>query len=665
MLKSLSINDHKTSGVLFLIGWGAVMLSYTVAIPPVWNTFMHSWRAELAASIFLFTVLVFLYSFHREVFGQLITSRAEFRLLVVPMCAFIAWSGLSVIWAPSWKSAIHHTLVWSMYLIFYVLVRQLLDHGSNYSKLMTMLAVTLGFFGVLAVCSYCTFLIFGSGTKLGMVYAKYGEQINTLFPLLLVGVMRLNGKRFLRGTAVLTALWLLIFCSLGRINLILFTVAAGVIALCVFSFKKFHKYRLKLVIVAAAVVLAPIPLHIFSLLSQDPGIPMVERVGDGAAISSSNNFRKLMMSLSLEMFAAHPITGIGADNFGFETNKYRAAYGAENPNDPNLAEAESDIPERAHNEYLQILAELGVVGAGIFLWFLAGIGTLIIRSLRRRQRITLYHIAAVSGLAIFLASSLVTSYSFRLIQNGFVFFFVLAVVAKLFSNGEEKADRAPAASVVRTPLKASFAAAIAACVLMFAYSTVRVSSVAFTTKANLERDLDKAIPFYETGMWLDDENPEPRYFLGLRLMEKGRYAEAVPYLQESISIGMAPSADFSYLASAQALNEDHEGAERTFSVAAALYPRSPFVLTRHAALLRNVGKIRESAAELDRAKQIDPRQTNTWWEMITVNPQAATDAAFRNKDFVAVMDLRPQIAMFAVKREREIRFPEERFFFGF
>jgi tetratricopeptide (TPR) repeat protein len=87
--------------------------------------------------------------------------------------------------------------------------------------------------------------------------------------------------------------------------------------------------------------------------------------------------------------------------------------------------------------------------------------------------------------------------------------------------------------------------------------------VAFTTKANLERDLDKAIPFYETGMWLDDENPEPRYFLGLRLMEKGRYAEAVPYLQESISIGMAPSADFSYLASAQALNEDHEGAERT------------------------------------------------------------------------------------------------------
>jgi tetratricopeptide (TPR) repeat protein len=135
-------------------------------------------------------------------------------------------------------------------------------------------------------------------------------------------------------------------------------------------------------------------------------------------------------------------------------------------------------------------------------------------------------------------------------------------------------------------------------------------------------------------------------------------------LKESIQIGKAPSADFSYLASAQTLSGDYVGAEQTFAKAAALYPRSPFVLTRYAALLKLNGKQKEADGQLERAKTINLNQANTWWVMISESPQAATDLALWHHEYVPLMDLQPQTALYAVKAEREIRHPEEKFSFG-
>jgi tetratricopeptide (TPR) repeat protein len=192
------------------------------------------------------------------------------------------------------------------------------------------------------------------------------------------------------------------------------------------------------------------------------------------------------------------------------------------------------------------------------------------------------------------------------------------------------------------------------------YCTIRVASVAYETSASIDPNLDEATPMYERAMRIDDENPEAPYFLGLRLIDRGNYEQAATYLKRSIAIGKARSADFSYLASAQALSGDNRGAEETFAQAAAMYPQSPFVLTRYAALLSANGKASESKLQLNRAIQIDPKQAGTWWTMLTDSPQAAADTAFQSHYYTPLMDLRPQMSMYAVKAEREIRHPEEK-----
>jgi tetratricopeptide (TPR) repeat protein len=209
------------------------------------------------------------------------------------------------------------------------------------------------------------------------------------------------------------------------------------------------------------------------------------------------------------------------------------------------------------------------------------------------------------------------------------------------------------------------ALALLACLTLAGYSIIRVTSVALTARGNSVQDFETARPYYETAMWLDDENPDARYYLGMRLFNEQQYAEAVPFLREAIQIGRAGSADYSYLATAMALAGDNVGAERIMADATSLYTRSPFVLTRYAALLRDNNKSAESTAQLDRALSINKRAANTWWTMITEGPRAASDRAFRDKDYSEIMDLQPQASIYAVKTERDIRFPEEKANFDF
>ena len=166
------------------------------------------------------------------------------------------------------------------------------------------------------------------------------------------------------------------------------------------------------------------------------------------------------------------------------------------------------------------------------------------------------------------------------------------------------------------------------------------------------------MPSYDLAMRLDDENPDARGNLGMRLLRSRRYNEAIPYLESAISMGRAPSAEFSYLATARALAGDNNGAEKTMASAVSLYPRSPFVLTRYAAILEKNGKPSEAAAVFNQALKIDERATRAWRALIVSGPKSASDLAARDPSYLPVEELRPQSGIVAVVTERFIRFPE-------
>ena len=678
MLKRINIHS------VFCIGLFISATLFTTGIVPAPDTFIHVWTVELPTAV-LFALCCLYFIFFPIKFPPV--AKAEKFFVIVPIAFFILWSLLSAIWAESWKSALHHSLVWSMYLIFYLIARAVAETSRGRQALGLALLGPIVLFSIAAAAGYASFVIYGGINPLGRL-AKVGEPALTILPLLLVFVVRSNGRSFKIGVAITSLISLLIFCSLGRINFFLFALISLLTAALLLTLRvddpevdeqgaesvaltRRLRFR-RLMLVATACIAAPLVVQSFSIFSSTPdAAPVaVRRFGDTAAITSSNNFRLLVYAISKEMVVANPLLGIGADNFGAEANKYRRTYSAKYPDAVSLREADDNLPERAHNELLQISAELGLPGAVIAFWFAAGLLLLFFRGIKALHRGSIVGPAALIGLGAFLVSSMVSSYSFRFIQNGFVFFFVLAIACRellhergggLLTDLKRPESKHEAVLLTTAKIRLVSAAGLTACLLLTAYWGFRVSSAVYVSKAKHTRDLNHAERLFRIAGQLDDENADARYFHGMRLFREKRFGEAAPLIRESIRLGRGRSVDYSHLASAWSLAGNDSAAERTMAEAVEMYPRSPFVLTRYSHVLSMNKKASEAERMLDIARQRHLGDANAWWILMTLGSDQASTAAVKYPDqYTSLMELRPLNALYAVRDERFARFPEER-----
>ena len=409
-------------------------------------------------------------------------------------------------------------------------------------------------------------------------------------------------------------------------------------------------------------IAAPVFLHLPSLVSSGDTSPVAERFSDSAGLSDSNGFRKLMIALSLEMIGDKPVIGIGADNFGFRVHEYRERFAATNPDSHLLAYAENENPERAHNEYLQIAAELGIVGVAIFGWFLSGIALMAWRSIRQIRALPLIAFGAIVGMAGFLAAGLVTSYSFRLIQNGFFFFFALSIASKylLRKNECEQEQRLPKSRLVPV---AAISAGLAVTFALTLYCTTRVASVIYQERARSSESVEEADSLFFLASELDPENPVAYKSSGMRAFTNKEFDKAVPLLRRSIEMGERTSTSYSYLASAQILSGDSVGAEATLRECAELYPRSVFALARYASILETNGDREQALQVMERALLISPKAAATWSTLLSGGAvQVSAKAVDQESGILQVMDLVPQSAIYAVMSERLVKHPEEQKF---
>lgn len=639
----------------FGIGLSLVMLVPIVSVMPWMQTFIHPWRAELGASLLLLGFLIWgcVNTNFKNYLAN--TNRPEFFAIILPCVAFIIWSLFSALYAGSIRSVLHHSLVWSVYLIFYIFARFFLNRPADNAVLVLAIAAVVWMIGLPAVFEYYTSGVSAGAGSIGVRYSKYAEMLTALFPVVAAYSLKLKGKAFWMGSGTVLLIWLFSIGTLSRAAVGLYIIGAAMMAAMIFTLRRFHHYRLKFALLLALLVTVPVLLH-STFYFGSGGVPLVERMANETT-QESNNVRPFFSRIALEMFKANPLTGVGADNFGLEFNRYRGAYASANPLDLNLAIAESEIPERAHNEFLQVAAELGVPGILILGWLIGSIAWMLVRAAKNRRKVSLSTVGALIGLLLFLASSLVTSYSFRLVQNGLAFFILLAIAARGLLTRPEKE---PAGRVL-SPLAArlGFSAGLIACCLLAVFSVSRAAAVWYVYEAEAAASLDEAAPLFQRASALDDQNASIRSSHGFSLFRAGHYPQAAAQFRKAIDLGRATSIDYSYLASAQFLAGDKPAAAATLAEAARVYPFSTFVRTRYAVLLKETADTAGAAAEFDTAMKINPRQAETWRNLIEDGAAAASRRSFTN-NLLPVMDLKPKNAIYAVLAEREILHPEEK-----
>lgn len=125
---------------------------------------------------------------------------------------------------------------------------------------------------------------------------------------------------------------------------------------------------------------------------------------------------------SWRMFLDHPVAGVGLGAFPAVYPQY------------GRSTAKYERLEQAHNDYLQLLTDTGLIGAAIALWFLAEVLRLARRQFKRirgaRSRSRALIAGGYTGVIGLLIHS-VTDFNLQIASNALLFLFVLALATSI------------------------------------------------------------------------------------------------------------------------------------------------------------------------------------------------------------------------------------------
>lgn len=597
-----------------------VLLAALLPIPRPTAISSQPWKIELLASILFLLVGIVIYRRRARLDDVAGLRDRHVRAMILSISAFIAWSGLSAMWALSTASAIHHTLEWSLYLMALIGALYLISLHRGYSIILRSLVLVAAVLGTLCLIDYLTLIDFASAEgPIRVRYGRYAELLVTASPVLAVFTFYVGRRRsWFAMLAVWLLSWVTVMLSLSKGAFLAGVLSHAILfAGCFFLSKR--RRRQKTAILAGIWLAATLTVQV--LFSTASAIPSTTDYISGAADQTrgTSQMRVFTWRVGLKMATSHLITGVGADNFGVAFNAARAEMAAKQPQSgPEVAE--DYLVERAHNEFLQILAELGVPGALFIVGLFGAFAMLVWRSFRQNNnRLSPVLWSAIAGMTAFSVSSLVSSFSFRAVQNGIAFFLVLGVaITEMVKTRSTPVRKYPAGW-----LKPVISICLGLTVLMLVYCGSKAVAECYFYQAERTRSFAAAENYYRNAIGFDPDYAAAYYYMAARYAAENDNSMAALTLRQGIDRGFGVTLTYSLLARYQLLAGDDGSAQRTFDEALSVFPNSAYVRVRYAIFLEDRGQASESAGQLDAARSIDQRQANGWYWLIRDGSVAA------------------------------------------
>lgn len=249
--------------------------------------------------------------------------------------------------------------------------------------------------------------------------------------------------------------------------------------------------------------------------------------------------RLLIWGSTLDMIKDKPLLGSGIGTFKMNYLDYQADFLKKNPDYIKF----SGKAAESHNEYLQMGAELGIVGLGIFLSILFVFYSLTLKYLKSKHnnqdRIIIFGL--LMGITSFLIHSLFT-FPFHVPVLGSSFFILLGLTVVYISGfGFSKGDRK---NIKRIKININYTIKKIIIILMFIIGFFLVGTLVFKPYF-AEINYFKGIKYYEKGnydnalkdfkyaVWLDNYNGRILHALGSTYYHLDIQDEAQKILQRT------------------------------------------------------------------------------------------------------------------------------------
>jgi len=395
--KEINLSNHNKSFWTNAIEVSIIALVILVPIafyPRCITVFLPA--KETVSAVIILLALMF--------WGLKIISREEIKFtstpLNLPILSFIAICVLSLIWSNSFFVSLKELPLFLAGPLLYFVITNSINDERQINRILDILLIVGSLFGIYGIFQYngIDFSFWARNIGRQQVFGLFGN-VNYFAEFLIVPLPIAVSLFFASRNKFKKILLLIATLAMGTSLIATFTrgsyLSFGVSLIFMFFLllisrgKNFIKNNKKIFIILVAIIIitflfvVPTPLNksgtVISKINSRISVTQLTQ-------SSSIKRRIAIWKFTVLMIKDHPLLGSGIGSYKYNTLRYQAEFFAQGENRSLYPHGFAD---KAHNEYLQLWAELGIIGLGIFIWLIISYfscGLKILRKIRDEYR---------------------------------------------------------------------------------------------------------------------------------------------------------------------------------------------------------------------------------------------------------------------------------------
>jgi O-antigen ligase/Tfp pilus assembly protein PilF len=401
-----------------------------LSIPLFANKYIYNFRVNQDAILKLFTVILF------AIFLVKIINTGEYCLkktkLELPLILFTLVLVLSLFISETKRVSLNDFIIFFSYILIFFLIINNLNQEADFNSFIHLFFIISSLVSIYTIMQYYGFDPYLK--DLHILTSTIGQKnwisnyLAMIFPLIFsYFLLEQTKKNKIIYFVLLTVLYItLMICQCRGIWIsISFTLIFGIYIIIKSKiFRIFHKNKKRLFLLLITFLVVTIIYSTDNPLNKSAITVTQRAMSTFDEQDPSINGRLLIWKTTLEMIIDRPIFGSGIGTFKMNYLIYQAEF---LKNNPYYIQYSGKAGE-AHNEYLQMWAEIGIIGLGIFIGIVLMFYSLIIDYLKKndndKDKIIVFGL--ILGITCFLIHCLFT-FPLHVPALGITFFTLLGL----------------------------------------------------------------------------------------------------------------------------------------------------------------------------------------------------------------------------------------------
>lgn len=576
------------------------------------------------------------------------------------LLAFLGWQILTLGWAPAIADGLRLIGLWFLFAVFLGLSMTGVPArtGVWLYRVMTLLGIVLA-----GTILYERYLY---GTDLLGFFFNHGMAAELLVTIVPIQIMVLfykerSGDLWLTLIAILLTIGALL-ANLRRGALLALAAVLVLITLGHLLRVVRLRYAWRLAILYGCLLLGMVAVGIGA---REYALQRIQGAIDLTASETGASTRLRNWKTAVEMIKEKPLQGVGQGGFPNLYGFYRESW-ISKPENSTLASvfgAEDSDEIRSpltHNEYLEILTELGGIGLLLFLLAWGGIVSLLWR--RFRGAGGYFSIGALLGLVAFGISSLTSGFSFRY-SPGMIWAWAVVVIGLIATPllPEPSADElepslkgvlpipgwgrlaVPLLLIIPASLFASWAWDVYQSQQRQGQATLATEALDLAFFPNNASGNERLVRRYQEVLAHHPRNSGAHLGYALLLYQLKRNREALPHAEFALRHGYSRPFAFVLVAFLKEQLTDLPGAIQTLETCVAAYPGSFFVRAALVEMLRLSGQETAMKTHQEAMYALNRMVMESWELSLRSSWKTAAEEATQ-RNLIPMRNLAPRLA---------------------